>query len=446
MLVGTGIVTLVFAVAVVGWRWFGAGESPLDRGDAGWSTIAFVDRTSGDVVYVDRDGEVVAEAAGQGRTGSVYAGDGVVAVANSRVLSVLPPAGDDDTDVVAIDLPAQAQVTTIRTTEGTFLATGVPTGGDVTLVDLDEGTTIDIGVAAEAGSPATPTMFVETLRYDETGSMFAIADAANFQTIVVRFDEPEPVFLADQPLAVGSSLIATSQTVGLQADVSLVGLDRSAKATVPADIPAGGVGVMSGERLTFVSASGGVYRVEPGDDEAERIGAVAVPAGATIEWVGPAADGRRIVVGGATFEAVIDLDARTLFSTTFPTALRPTPPEPRWTCLPVGGEDGWHSIVDLESGEQVIELTTVDDVLGISADGCTVLGDIDGTANLITADGVLGVGTYDRAVLAPDGRSVVGVRDDLIELVVVDDDMNADDPIDLTGVAASNALIAFVPD
>ena len=53
---------------------------------------------------------------------------------------------------------------------------------------------------------------------------------------------PAPSSSADQPLAVGSSLIATSQTVGLQADVSLVGLDRSAKATVPADIPAASKG------------------------------------------------------------------------------------------------------------------------------------------------------------------------------------------------------------
>ena len=445
MLVGTGVVTLMFAAAVVGWRWFGGGESSLDRNRVDWEAIALVDRTTGDVTYVDGDGEVIAESAGHGRAGSLYAGDGILALANSRTLTVLPEPGSDDEPLV-VDLPASAAITTIRTDGPTFLATGAPTGGDVSLVDLGNRSVTDIGALALDSSPIDPKMFVATLRTNQDGSMFAIADAANFQTIVVRPDGDEPLFLADQPIAVGDDLIATSQTVGLQADVSLVALDRSTEATVPTDIPAGSIGVLHDDRLTMIAVSGEVYRIESGDDTAERLGAIAVPAGAAIEWVVPTAGGERLAVGGATFVAVTDLDGRTLFATTFSAAVEPTPPDPTWTCLPVGGPGGYHSIIDLDAGEQLADLTAVEELAGVSADGCRVLGSVAGEAELIDPAGTTSIGAYDRIVLGPDGATIVRVLDEQTELIVVDDDRETSDPIDLTSLGEPDDLIAFIPE
>lgn len=445
MLVGTGIVTLVFAAAVVGWRWFGGGESSLDRDRVGWDAIALVDRTTGDVTYVDADGEVTAESPGHGRTGSLYAGDGILALANSRTLTVLPEPGDD-ADPVVVDLPASADIATVRTDGPTFLAAGVPTGGDVSLIDLTNRSVIDIGGLALASSPIDPKMFLATLRTNDDGSMFAIADAANFQTIVVRPDGDAPVFLADQPIAVGDELVATSQTVGLQADVSLMALDRTTKATVPTDIPAGSIGVLDGDRLTMVAVGGEVYRIESGNDTAERLGAVAVPAGAAIEWVAPTAGGERLAVGGATFVAVVDLDGRTLFTTTFSNAVDPTPPEPTWTCFPVGGPGGHHSIIDLESGEQLADLAAVEELAGVSADGCRVLGHVTADAVLIDPEGTAPIGEYDRIVLGPDGATIVRVLDGETDLIVVDDDLQVGEPVSLTALGEPDDLIAFVPE
>ncbi|MAT06590.1 MAG: hypothetical protein CL424_16245 [Acidimicrobiaceae bacterium] len=449
MLVGTGIVTLLFAAAVVGWRWFGGGDSTNDRDRVGWSTIAVVDRTTGDVTYLDADGEVVGESLDHGRTGAIHAYDGTVSLTNSRTLTVVPPPGSDAEPLV-VELPDRAQVTPVRTGDGTFLATGEPTGGDVSLVDVSAATVVDIGDLAIANSPVDPTMFVATMRWNDDGSLFAIADAANFQTIVVRPGDPEPIFLADQPIAVGDDLIATSQTVGLQADVSLMGLDRTAQATVPTEIPAGSIGVLRDDRLTMVAVDGGVYRIESGADAAERIGAVAVPAGAAIEWVAPIAGGDRLVVGGATFEVVVDLDGRTLFTTTFATAVDPTPPDPLWTCLPVGGSDGYHSIVDVESGEQLADLSGVEAIEGVAADGCSVLASIAGEAVVIGPEGTATIGAYDRAVLGPDGVSVVLVTEDgtveLLVVDVVDDELVVGDPVDLSSLSEPDDLIAFVPD
>ena len=445
MLVGTGIVTIVFAAAVVGWRWFGGGESGIDRTTAGWDSIALVDRGTGDVTYVDADGQVIGESTDHGRTGSLYAGDGILALANSRTVTVLPERGDE-TEPLVVDLPSAAEITTIRTNGATFLATGTPTGGDVSLVDLTNRSVTDIGSLALASSPIDPKMFVATLRANEDGSMFAIADAANFQTIVVRPDGDEPIFLADQPIAVGDDLVATSQTVGLQADVSLVALDRTTEATVPTDIPAGSIGILHDDRLTMVAVGGAVYRIESGDDSAERLGTVAVPAGAAIEWVAPTAGGERLAVGGATFVAVVDLDGRTLFTTTFSTAVDPTPPDPTWTCFPVGGPGGYHSIIDLESGEQLADLADVVELAGVSADGCRVLGHVTAEAVLIGPEGTASIGEYDRVVLGPDGSSIVLVLDGETDLLVVDDDFAVGEPISLTALGEPDDLIAFVPD
>jgi hypothetical protein len=253
MLVGTAMVTLLFAGGVVGYRLLSDGDSAADRDGASWSRLALVDRGSGDVTLVDASGEVVAESTGHGRTGSLYAADGVLALGNSRTVTVLTdPEADPDADAdadgsVIVDLPASGQITPIRTGAGTYLALGPPAGGDVVLVELRTGDSIDIGELVADASPTAPKMFVETLRVDHDATMFAIADAASFQTIVVRPGNPDAVFLADQPIAVGGELVATSQTVGLQADVALVDLERSVKASVPTQIPAGGIGVMSGD-------------------------------------------------------------------------------------------------------------------------------------------------------------------------------------------------------
>ena len=447
MLVGTAIVTLLFAGGVVGWRMLSDGDSSTDRDGASWSQLALVDRVSGDVTVVDASGSVVGQSTGHGRTGSVYAADGVLALGNSRTVTVLTDPGDDDVAPVIVDLPASGQVTPIRTSAGTYLALGSPTGGDVVLVELLTGAVVDIGELAADASPTTPKMFVETLRVDHDATMFAIADAASFQTIVVRPDQPDVVFLADQPIAVGDELVATSQTVGLQADVTLVDLERSVKASVPTQIPAGGIGVMSGDTLTMVSVDGDVFRIEPGDDAANRLGAVAVPTGGVIQWVRPTLDGERLVVSGDTFEAVVDLEGRTLFTTTFASPVATPYPGPSWSCLPTGGAGGYHSIIDLDTGEQLADLSGVDEVLGTSDDGCTLLAQRSGGAEVIGPDGSTVVGPFESGVLAPDGRSLVRLAaDGTRELVEIDDGLVLGTPIDLTSLADADAYVVFIPD
>lgn len=443
MLVGTALITIVFVAAVVVWRFVrDDSTSGPSRVSQDWSEIAFVDRISGDVTMVDPDGEVVGNSSGNGRVGSVFANDGVVSVANSRSLVVLAEPDDDDMENLEVAIPSRGQVTTLTTESRTLLVIGSPNGGNVMIVDPVERTVVDIGQAVSETLPTTPLMFVDTLQTDDDGSIFAIADATNFQTIAITTDDGSPVFLADQPVAVSDDLVATSQTIGLQADISLMTLERSTEAMVSAEIPAGGA--LVDDRLTMVSIGGGVFRVETGADEVERVGSLATPAGETVRGAVVAAGGDRLVVNGVTFAAVIDLDGNTVYSTVLPESVEFVRPHATWACLPVGGPGHWASIVDLTSGEHLADLTDVE-VVEIVDDGCSVLVERSGSYEVISPDGLVVIGRHDEVVLAPDGRAVITVDGDVAELVPIDE-LTLGDPVDLSNVADDNTMIAFVPE
>lgn len=446
MLVGTALITLLFVAAVVGWRALRDEPSGPSRDAQSWSRIVVVDRLSGDVTWLDRDGAAVGESEGSGRVGSVFATNGVVAVANSSALTVLadPDADEDGAEAenLVVELPDRDTIDPLALDDRTLLVVGSSGGGDIMIVDPVDRSVTDIGAVVAATMPSPPLMFVETLHTNLDGSLYAVADATNFQTIAIDVDRDEPVFLPDQPVAVGDGLVATSETVGLQADISLVALDRSTEANVPTEIPAGGL--MIDDTLTSVSVGGRIFRIEPGSEEADERGSLALPSGESVRSAEPAARGDRIVVSGTTFQAVVDLDGNTLFSTVLSQPVEFVEPALTWACLPVGGTGLWATVVDLTTGEHLADLTGVEVVAAVD-DGCTVLAERDGIAEVISPDGNVVVGSFDEVVLAPDGKSVVTVAGSTVELVTIDE-LELGEPIDISDAAGTNSLISFVPD
>lgn len=443
MLVGTVAITVAVCAAVVGWRITRGDAESSDREGVDWDELALIERSSGNTTFVDAEGEVLRTSLANGRALSFHVAGGRVVLVGATRLNVLPVSDDDDPLVV--DLPDAAEVTTIGTDDRDLVVIGQPRGGTVTIVDPATDTVIDIGDRAAQEIAGAPLLFAETLRWNHAGTRFAVADANNFQTIVVEHDDDGVVFLADQPVAVGDDLIATGQTVGLQSDIALVSLDRSVAAAVPTEIPAGGV--LIDETLTMVSIEGTVMRLAAGDDAVERLGTLAIPAGSSIRWAVPTMDGERIVVAGDMFQAVVDLDGTTLFSTRFTTATEVDEPHPSWACLPIGGEGSWHSMIDLDTGEQLADISD-GEVIDVAADGCTVLVQRGATAVIVSATGdEVSIGRVESAHLGPDGRSVVRLLDDrTLELVRLTDDGALDTPIDLTTVAGRDPMVAFVTD
>lgn len=436
MLVTTVGITAVVAIAVFGWSVLRGDDDDTDSAGVSWDEIALVDRTTGAITTFDTDGLQTGHLDGNGRVTDVHVHGDRLALVGSTLITLTGTSDDDDPTV--IEIPRGSVVEPIETATTMHLLVGDPVGGNLLIVDVDDGSVIDV---AEAAAPTVPKLFVETVRVSADGTAFAVADAANFQTIVVREDVDEAVFLADQPLAVGDELIATTQVVNLQADISLVDLERRPEAVVPTELPRGGT--MVDDELVMVSVNGGVFRVGKGDEDAERIGEVAVPAGSTVAWVRPTFLGERLVLGGPGFEAVVDLDGNTIFATTFAAPTDPLRPGPSWRCLPVGGEDSGHSIVALETGEQRADLTGMT-IADVSADGCTVVGERDGAFELVNADGSARLGDLRRVALAPDGDSIVRTTTTgRTELVTVSDALELSEPIELVD-APTNLTVAFL--
>lgn len=439
MLVTTVAIMAVVAFAVIGWTVVrGDGDSPGGR-TGSWDEIALVDRTSGDVVVVDGDGEVVRAGDGLGRVTEVHAiGDRTALVGTSQI--VLD--GNDEQTTIPID--RTDTITPIRTPGTLHLIVGEANGGDVVIVDVATGEQLDVGALAAQAEPqifADSLMFAETVRWSADATSFAVADASSFQTIVVESGSTDVAFFGSQPVALSDEIVATSQTIGGQADIELLDYDRDSKARVPTPIPAGGV--MIDGALLMVGIDGGVYRVEDGATEAERLGQVAVPSGGTVTSVRPTFDRARLVVAGTAFQAVIDLEGDTIFTTTFTTPVDPATPLPEWTCLAVGGDGSYHSLVALETGDQLVDLSGVD-VIGASADGCTVLVERVGITEVIDADGTVSLGRVRSAALAPDGRTVVRTTTrGTTEIVRIDDDHELGDAVELAA-APTNPLVAFL--
>lgn len=434
MLVTTVAITAIVAFAVIGWRVVRGDGDPLLGSTVEWDELALVDRTTGRTLTIDDAGETVQRFVGRGSANEVYTlGERVAIVGPTQIVL------DGREEPLIIPIERSDTVTPLRTSDTLHLVIGRPTGGNVVIIDVDTGEQLDVGALAEQRDPL---LFAETVRSTDDGSAFAVADARRFQTIVVRSDETTATFFPSQPLALSDDRVVTSQIVGRQADIGVFDRDSNSKARVPTELPAGGV--MIDDALLMVSTGGGVYRVTDDATEADRIGEIALPSGATVTSVARSFDGERLVVTGSVFQAIVDLDGTTLFSTTFTSPVSTEPPSPVWRCLPVGGDDTYHSLVSLDDGEQIVDLTGVS-VTGVSQDGCTVLGERNGLTEVISEAGAAQLGRVRAATLGPDGSTVVRTTTaGITELITIGDDLELEDTVDISDVTPVNALVAFI--
>lgn len=438
MLLTTVGITAVVAAAVGVWQFTRDEPVGTEDGGAEWSEVVFVDRGTGAVRAVDPDdpAAVVAEAVGTGRVTEVHAEGGRIALVQAGQLTLT---GLDGVAPAVVPIPRDAVVTRLPIDGALWLAVGSTAGGNVVLVDGMTGATFDVG--ALSGQPS-PRYFVDTMRHDAEGRTFAIADAVNGQTIVVdtAAEPPAAAFYADIPVAVAAERVVTSQVVGQQADLTLLDPERKVLGKVSGELPAGGV--MIDDDAVVVSTEGTISRFGEGAEEAERVGTVAVPTGDQVVAVSPTGGGSRLVVFGGSFQALVDLDGRTLFTTAFATPVAPATIDPGWSCLPIGSGDTFTTLVDVESGEQLVDLrgVTVD---GVASDGCTLLGTRAGVHEVIGVDATVQLGQVRAATLAPDGRGVVvQTTAGTTQLLAFDGD-TLGDPVDLTPAAGSNPLITF---
>ncbi|MGH9134917.1 MAG: hypothetical protein ACRDZZ_13340 [Ilumatobacteraceae bacterium] len=400
MVAGTAVVVTAVAVAVAVIAIRG------ERGDGGgpraptWDAIALVNQVNGAVRVVGDDGDEITTVRGTGRVEAVHAGGDRLALVGATQIALVGIAGDEP---IVIPIERGSTVSRIGTSGSFTLAVAPAAGGNLTLIDAADGTQLDVGQVAEQTSPM---LLAGSIRPDAEGRAFAIGDGRNFQTVVVRFGRDDATFFPDVPMAVADDLVVTSQTVGSSAELGLFGADGERRASIASEQrPIGGL--IAGDRFVYVSDAGAIFAVTAGSDAPRRLGAIALPPGETVQSVAPALDANRLVVAGAQFQAIVDLDGAILFQTTFASTTEPVTPALRWRCLPVGGSGVFTSLVDLESGETLADLQG-GDVTAVSGDGCGVQVARDGGRSIVTGSGSTALpASVSTAWISPDSTAAV---------------------------------------
>ena len=166
MLATTIAITSVFAIGLAAWQAFN-GESAIPTVAAGsWGRIALIDRTTGSVTTVDSEGDVVDEFDGLGRVAELHSFGLRLALVGANRLVILDT-GRPDADPITIPFDRGSTVTPVRATGSDHLIIGKPSGGNIVIVNVSDGSVIDVGLAA---GQAKPLMFAETVRWADDGS------------------------------------------------------------------------------------------------------------------------------------------------------------------------------------------------------------------------------------------------------------------------------------
>jgi hypothetical protein len=432
-----GLAVAGVAVVVVGALAVGMAvaddDSAGEAGGGSWDSIAAVDRETGEVTILDRDGVEIGDPLDTGIEELGYVlGDGshlaLVATDAAGVIDVATGT------VEAPALPGGGRAVRVLTSEPLVLAAGRDEGGDVTIISAT--TSLDV---AESARLDDALMFPNEVRSDVTGTRFAVADLRTLQTVVVGSDRDDALVLPGVPVALTDELTVTAESQDEQSQVQFWSMEGDRIGSVEvARVRAGLIG--ANDDTVLVTEEDEVLQVSPGDDEA-RLVATLEPPGALLGAV-PALEGQRLVLAADRGVVVLDEHGEVVATLDLgePWRRQPLVTNPSQRCVVVMSESGRATMLDLESGET---LGAVDDVTLVNAwstDGCT--------ASLIRPDDstIVRVGTEVTldpeetvVAIAPTGDHVV-VRDGSGEAWLRDLDDDAED----VALSSGARLFAFV--
>lgn len=438
--VAIGVVLVFFGVVIgaILVLFGGDDDDATDAATPGWDVVVEVDRGSGARTVLDRDGEIVADIDGVGRVTDVHVDRGRLVLVGADGLSIVGIEGDDR---IEVELPRGWDVRRLPTHRAFTLVAGPSAPGPLVLVDGRTGEVLD--VADLAGQDA-PVLFPDSVVSDPDGTAFAVGDGANFQTVVVREGVEGVTFFPGVPMAVSDDLVVTSTNVGASAELGLFDAEGTRLDTVTSPRPVGGV--LDDDRFVYATADGAILAAQVDDDEPVELGSAPVPGDDRVRSVVPTLNGQRLVLVGTRFVAVVDLDGDVVYQTTFTTDRSQHPIWSTWRCLPIGGADHGHAVIDLETGSTLADLSD-GTIVGASADGCGVHLATDDGDLVVTPAGSSRVLDEARSlVLAPDATAVVIAGSDgrsALVPVTPDVDLGEDPDAEVVDLGVRRGIVVF---
>lgn len=421
--IGGGIAAIALVVFLI---------TKVVGGDDGGSGGASAASTDWNHVVVLTDDEIRIVDPSNGEVVDTYDGDADLldaqSVVSADVLVTMTDAGritqTDLTDGTSTRGRASVdQALRLSTTNPTIAIAGTDGGGDVTLIDTNERTTLQVSDVAGLDDPL---IFPMEVYVNPSGTHAAMSDARSFQSTVVDLTEATAELLAGQVVAIGDDRVVTAQRAGADTELEFYDLTGERLGSVDVPTPVASLLRSDGDML-LVDASGAI-RTASADGDVSEIGALADPAAptATIEVESGATTlgGTRLLA--ATSRQVFVLNDSGLQLGVADGDVTSTPTRAS-RCVTVGSQrsTGTSVQLDLDDASVIVEIAG-GIVSNTSVDGCTAAL-IGGAGPQIVHDGdVIDVDANSIVDIAPDGESYVVLDGRDSELLSIDGGSNVE--------------------
>ena len=402
-MLGTVIAVAVLGAILVGGVQWIERERDIVPDPVTWTSIVTAERVTGDLTLRHSDLNIAATANHGPRISAVLDGGGSVAVVLPDQVIVEP----FELLPTVVEIPRDHRVRSLPTTNDLSVVIGDDSGGNLVIVtDVAELRPVIMNLGLYTDEP-NPRYFPTDVRHDPEGTLFAIADTVNFQTVLVSPASTTPVYLPDLALAVHPQLIVTSQTVGDRAELGLFDPNGDRIRTISTPAVRGGAITADGERFVFVTREGRIMRVSRTSNDLEDLGGLELPDGELINTVATVGSGSRLWVRSDHTAFVVDLSGgiRGRWSAVDPITEEPLSMLSR--CAVVHA-DGVSRLVSLLNGRELNEVTGITG-MSRSDDGCLVTGvrAEDRSSVLVGEFELVSLAGRRVLALAPDATAVV---------------------------------------
>ena len=402
-MLGTVIAVAVLGAILVGGVQWIERERDIVPDPVTWTSIVTAERVTGDLTLRHSGLNIAATANHGPRISAVLDGGGSVAVVLPDQVIVEP----FELLPTVVEIPRDHRVRSLPTTNDLSVVIGDDSGGNLVIVtDVAELRPVIMNLGLYTDEP-NPRYFPTDVRHDPEGTLFAIADTVNFQTVLVNPASTTPVYLPDLALAVHPQLIVTSQTVGDRAELGLFDPNGDRIRTISTPAVRGGAITADGERFVFVTREGRIMRVSRTSNDLEDLGGLELPDGELINTVATVGSGSRLWVRSDHTAFVVDLSGgiRGRWSAVDPITEEPLSMLSR--CAVVHA-DGVSRLVSLLNGRELNEVTGITG-MSRSDDGCLVTGvrAEDRSSVLVGEFELVSLAGRRVLALAPDATAVV---------------------------------------
>jgi hypothetical protein len=410
VVVGIAVVALVVGRLIDS----GGSQSGAVDVDTSWDTVVLVNERTGRIAMSPPDGsEVENISTNTGIVSGAAMIDDMVFVTGARTSVAVQLTGDqprvDISDLLDGDLALSRPI-------GTNELVLFSNGTDGVFMGADPEQWIDTAEVVDAPGVA---LGLDDATANVDGSALLIPDLGNFQSVLVRFGDEPATYFAGVPLAVDDERVATVQTVGGDATVTLSDHDGTElfQSTTKPVLAA----MLVDDGIITVDSGGMIHRITIDDEE--LVGAIGAAPVAGRSWI--ATTGDRLLVTTARGISVLD-DSGEVIATSDRTAVAVTGPAPasdvplRPACQPLHDPNtGALQLLDLRDGDTIAEAPMVADDVLTSADGCLAVaverapdGDGEGSGDrklAMSSEGVAPIEPADIEVIAlsPDGETIV---------------------------------------